>query len=195
MNRRSFLKGTLFGFIGAVLCPKDLFSIPINYEKNKFAFGGEIKLNKDSDDTEIPKDLIKFAKDFSNNFKRLSNNGLYISSCGKYQIKYFDYLRGNHSGKIIDTPYRVSNRTGIMEFSKVKMIDMPQSFIFNAVIWCYLIYKAPSDYVAADVKSINCSLKNGFSKKELFTKYCDIFKSNMYEFNINRKIKRKFKII
>jgi hypothetical protein len=73
-----------------------------------------------------------------------------------------------------------------MEFSKFKMVDMPQSIIFNGVIWCYLIYKKPSDYIGADVKSIQCSLENGFSKKELFNEYCNIFKGNLTEFNMDR---------
>lgn len=186
MNRRNFLKGTVFGFIGAVICPKDLFSTPIDDEKNKFSYGGKIGLDKDSDDNEIPKDLIKFAKEFSDNFKRLSHNGVYGSFCGKYRIDYVDYLRDSYSNEIIVTPYRVSNSSGRMEFSKVKMVDMPQSVIFNAVIWCYLIYKNPSDYIGADIKSIRCSIENGFSKKELFIKYCDIFKENPSEFNTDR---------
>jgi hypothetical protein len=178
MNRRSFLKGSVFGFIGAVLCPKELFSTPIVNENNESTI--------DSDDSEIPKDLIKFAKDFSGNFKRLTNNGVYGSRCGKYQIKYVDYLRDTHSGQIMTTPYRVSNATGIMEFSKLKMADMPQSIIFNGVIWCYLVYKKPSDYIGADIKSIQCSIENGFSKKELFNQYCGIFKENLTEFNMDR---------
>jgi hypothetical protein len=179
MNRRNFLKGTLFGFIGAVICPKDLFSTPIVNENNELA--------NNSDNIKIPKDLIRFAKDFSGNFKRLSNNGVYGSRCGKYQIKYVDYLRDTYDEiQIISTPYRVSNSTGIMEFSKLRMKDMPQSIIFNGVIWCYLIYKNPSDYIGADMKSIKLSIENGFSKKELFNQYCNIFKDNLTEFNMDR---------
>lgn len=186
MNRRNFLRGSVFGFIGAVLCPKDLFSTPIGDEKNKFACGGEIKLNNDSNDIEIPKDLVKFAKDVSENFNQLSYNASVCSRCGKYKIKYVDYLRDTYDDRIISTPYRVSNSTGIMEFSRLKMKDMPKSIIFNGVIWCYLIYKNQSDYIGADIKSIKFSIENGFSKKELFNQYCNIFKDNLTEFNMDR---------
>jgi len=185
MNRRNFLKGTVFGFIGAILCPKDIFSSPV-HDKNNELHKVNLKLNNDFDDSEIPKDLIRFAKEFSEIFKLLSDKGSYISHCGKYSIKCVDYLRDNESGQIFSTPYRVSNSTGIMEFSKLRMKDMPQSIIFNGVVWCYLVYKNPSDYIGADIKSIQCSVKNGFSKKELFKQYCNIFKDNLTEFNMDR---------
>lgn len=185
MNRRNFLRGAMFGFIGAVICPKDLLSTPIANEKKELA-KADFKSKNDSDDGKIPKDLIKFAKEFSDNFKRLSNNGVYCSNCGKYKIKYVDYVRDVHNRKVISTPYRVSHSTGIMEFSKIRMKDMPQSIIFNAVIWCYIISKEPLDYIGADIKSIECSIKNGFSKKELFIQYCDIFKKNLTEYNMYR---------
>jgi hypothetical protein len=184
MKRRSFLRNMVLGITGTLLCPKDIFSTPTSEEKN-ILVKVDVKSNNDSNN-EIPNDLVKFAKEFSENYKGLSDNGTYVSNCGKYRIDYFYQLKDVLSGQILNTPYRVGHATGIMEFSKSKIADMPKSIVFNAVVWCYIMYKEPRDYTNADIKSTQCSLDNGFSKKELFIHYCKMLKGSPSELNTKR---------
>ena len=143
-------------------------------------------IKKSDNPTKIPKELISFAKSFSEKYKKLKC-GTYTSDCGKYTIDYLKNLKDNNTGLIVKTPYRVSHKTGIMDFNKSKMSKMSPSFIFNAVIWCYVKFKIePSDFITADIKSIQCSLENGFSKKEMLVNYCNILNNSPSDLNVNR---------
>lgn len=175
MERRKFLKASIFGFIGLLVTPK-VFSLSDNTD--------EIQTKANHNDDKIPNDLIKFAEQFSKNYKKLKC-GKYTSDCGKYKINYEHRLK-DKTGVFIETPYRIGHTTGIMDFSKSKCVNMPQSFIFNGIIWCYAVTKLhPYDLVKSDLTAIKHSLENGFSKKEMMINYINTFKKTESE-NRNR---------
>lgn len=180
MERRNFLKTSLFGLFGLLIAPKVFSSIDANNIEN------DKHIKSESHNEELPKDLIIFAKYFSENHKILKC-GIYTSDCGKYVINYEHILKDKITGGFIKTPYRVSHKDGVMCFSKSKCVNMPNSFIFNGIIWCYAITKVHiSDYVKSDITSLKCSIENGFSNKELFINTTNIFKKNMTPMNMDR---------
>ena len=174
MERRSFLKSIGLLGLGAFLLPKEVFS-----ESNKNNLVND-EVTPDLDAGKIPEDLMEFARHFSENYKKLKC-GIYTSDCGKYRIDYVH--RRNTENK---SPYGINRCTEIMDFSKSKLVNTTPSYVFNAIIWCYLIKKSPHDYVMADIKSLQCSMENGYSKKELFKNYCRIFKDAPTDLNRKR---------
>ena len=179
MERRSFLKRTVLLGLGGLLCPKEMFSKPKN-ETNQLA--------GDLSDNEIPNDLIKFAKEFSEKYKKLSC-GTYTSGGGKYRIDYVHRRKTDNK-----SPYGVNNHTGIMEFGKSKMVNTPPSYVFNAVIWCQVLFKIrqkneddyENNYRKSDIIALRCSMENGYSKKELFKQYCKVLKGSPSKQNRDR---------
>ncbi len=176
MNRKEFFKKSFLGIVGLALFPNELLSNSAKEINNSL----EVKNN----DIEIPKDLIYFAKHFSSNYKKIKC-GMYISDCGKYRIEYLHRIR-DINGKRENTYGKISHTTSIMYFNKSKMVNMPKSFIFNTIIWCYVAKQEglPTNHIYADLKALKCSLENGYSKKELFVSQCKFLNP---EIRINKK--------
>mgnify|MGYP003395235263 CR=1 FL=1 len=183
MDRRIFLKRTVLLGLGGLICPKEIFSTP---EVNNNTVND--KLNSDLSDKEIPSDLVKFAKEFSEKYKKLSC-GTFISGCGKYRIDYVHRRKTDNK-----SPYGVDIRTGIMEFSKPRTVNTPPSYVFNGIIWCQVLFKIrqkneddyTDNYRKADLKALQCSMENGYSKKELFKQYCKVLKGSPSKQNRDR---------
>ncbi len=180
MNRKEFLKKSFLGLATLMFFPKEIFSSPENPTDKPS--------NDKAPDYLISSDLIKFSKQFSENYKKLKC-GKHVSSCGKYTIAYPHQIRDNYSHKLINTPYRVGHITGIMEFSKSKMCNVSPSVIFHAVIWCQILIKdqpESADYSNADIQALKCAVENGYSKKEISDFIFNMFSKSPSELNKDR---------
>lgn len=132
--------------------------------------------NKDLIDLE----LLKFAKEFSDNYKNYSV-GEYFSDDKKYTIRYIEEIEG------IKTGAKISHKTGIIEIDKsiFKREGYNSDFVFYIILWC-VICKEYLDIKKADRIAIEYYSTTKRSKKNLKTGYLRLFSDVPTELNKER---------
>lgn len=134
-------------------------------------------------------ELLDFAKEFSDNYKRLTV-GNYFSSKKTYHIKYLTKVVDNITGKQLTTGARISNDTGIIQFDKslFKSKEYTSDFIFYIIIWCVSCVNQSNkgDVKSADKNAIKYYLKTGRSKKNIAMGYVKLFSSVSTDLNKER---------
>jgi hypothetical protein len=135
--------------------------------------------------------FVKFAQEFSDECGYLSASSkgdVYTSNNGKFRIDYFDNIR-NSSGKIIQTPARISQLNGRMEVSAEQFREF--TIPMRMAILCheyshYYVNKNPSNEVEADINGLNIYLKLGYPKIDIYNVFLNVFKKSPTMLNKER---------
>ena len=134
-------------------------------------------------------ELLDFAKEFSDNYKRLTV-GNYFSSKKTYHIKYLTNVIDDITGQKLITGARISNHTGIIQLDKslLKSKEYTSDFIFYIIIWCIACNNQSNkgDVKWADKYAINYYLTTGRSKKNIAMGYVKLFSSISTDLNKER---------
>jgi len=135
--------------------------------------------------------FVKFAQEFSDECGYLSaspKGDIYTSNNGKFRIDYFDKIR-NSSGKVIQTPARISQLNGRMEVSaeQFKEFTIPM----RMAILCheyshYYVNTNPSNESEADRNGLNIYLKLGYPKIDIYNVFLNVFKKSPTMLNKER---------
>ena len=137
-------------------------------------------------------ELLDFAKSFSEKYTILSA-GEYFSKDQKYHISYFDELFDN-SSQALSTNCRVSHSSGIMEFSKKRLMveDCTPDFVFFLILWLDTKSNVVRDRTYSDTYVdailLEYYLTTGRSVSNLIKGYADIFSRAEGLHNQNRMV-------
>jgi len=131
-------------------------------------------------------DFIVFAEEFSNKANYLSAGGsMYTSDDGKYKIKYFDVII-DRTGKKLQTPARISNRTGIIEVSKEHFeeytVPMRMAILLHEFSHFYL-NDDHSDEIEADMNALAIYLERGYPAIDAYNVFTTVFANSPTDLN------------
>jgi len=125
--------------------------------------------------------FVNFAQEFSDECGYLSastSGDIYTSNNKKYRIDYFDEIR-NEKGVVVHTPARISQLNGRIECSAKQFreftIPMRMAILLHEYSHYYL-NKNPSNEVEADLNGLNCYLKMGYPKIDVYNVFLNVFK-------------------
>lgn len=134
-------------------------------------------------------ELLNFAKQFSDNYKKLSV-GEYFSGDKKYHISYLARIKDKNTGKILTTGARISTMTGIIELDKFifKSKEYTPDFLFFIILWCVACNNQENkgDMKMADKMAVEYYLTTGRSKKNLALGYIKLFSKVTTDLNKER---------
>lgn len=145
---------------------------------------------------EQTKEFLQLAISFSQQcgFQQATDNGrLFTNPSGTFNIKYYNVIRDNESGQILNTPARIGHKTGIIEIAKVKydLYTIPMRMMILLHEFAHK-YKNPkiglkiSDEVGADINALYIYLGMGFSKIDAICVYANVFLKAQTQSNIER---------
>ena len=141
-------------------------------------------------------DFLTLAIPFSQiaGFTQASENGrVFQTSDKQFTIKYYDVIRDQKSGQIMNTPARIGHRSGIIETSKAKFdsYTIPMRLIILLHEFSHK-YKNPkigldiSDETGADINALYIYLGLGFSKIDAICVFANVFLKAQTKANIER---------
>jgi len=134
-------------------------------------------------------ELLNFAKQFSDNYKKWSV-GEYFSDYKKYHISYFERIKDKITGKVLTTGARISNMSGIIELDKFifKSKEYTPDFLFFIILWCVACngQENKGDMKMADKLAVEYYLTTERSKKNLAFGYIKLFSKVATELNKER---------
>ena len=141
-------------------------------------------------------DFLPLAVQFSQvaGFTAASDKGRIFTTPDKqFTIKYFNAIRDNLSGAVLNTPARIGHRTGIIETAKVKFdtYTIPMRMIILLHEFSHK-YKNPkigleiSNETGADINALYIYLGMGFSKIDAICVFANVFLKAQTKGNIER---------
>jgi hypothetical protein len=122
--------------------------------------------------------FIKFAEEFADRAGYLST-GKYLSSDGKFNIDYLPtIMSGGENGKELNTPARISAKTGKVEVSKKQFVKFTVAGRFAILLHEFshvFANKNVKDEVEADFHAAQIYLALGYPRIELLNIFGSIF--------------------
>ena len=122
--------------------------------------------------------FLPFLSRFCYNAGR-SAEGLYQSDCGRFNVSYQDVLRSKSTGKVVNTPARIGEQSGLIEFSKTAFVPMtvPMRMVIGLHEFShfYLNENGASE-IEADKNALWIYLGLGFPRIEAYQAFLDTFK-------------------
>ena len=153
-------------------------------EKDNFKFIGveKMPLEKRIDIGDISnskiRSFVEFAQRFSFNLDELEPNTIYTSNDRNYYIKLFSEIK-NKNGAEINTPARISKRTGVIQVSKRQFeqftIPMRLAILLHEFAHFYL-NEQMDDEVEADLNGLLLYLGLGYPRIEAYQAFLETFK-------------------
>lgn len=124
------------------------------------------------------KEFIKFAQQFSENLAIL-DYGTYQSDEGNFRIDLFNNIRDN--GKVLSTPARIHNYTGVIEVSKEHFIRY--TVPMRMAILChefshYYMNEIQNDEIEADLNGLKMYLGMGYPVIEAHKSFLHVFQNS-----------------
>lgn len=82
-------------------------------------------------------ELVKFANDFSDNY-RIFSSGTYESDDCNYRIDYLDKIRDKLTKAVVNTPARIGHNSKIIQLDRSKLVSSKENpdFVFFLILWC-----------------------------------------------------------
>jgi hypothetical protein len=134
------------------------------------------------------KSFVEFAQRFSFNIDELEPDTYYTSSDREYYIQLLPKIL-NSKGEEMNTPARVSKRTGIIQVSKKSFdkmtIPMRLAILLHEFSHFYL-NETMDDEVEADLNGLLIYLGLGYPRIEAYQSFLETFKGVPSEQNKNR---------
>lgn len=123
--------------------------------------------------------FVDFAQDFAENAGILSaGSSVYISPDNRFRIDYVDIIRDRDTGKVKNTPARISQMTGIIEISKHHFRDytipMRMAILLHEFSHFY-INKNKRDETEADLNALLIYLGLGYPRIEAHYAFLKVF--------------------
>ena len=153
-------------------------------EKDTFKFIGveKMPLEKRIDISDISnskiRSFVEFAQRFCFNMDELEPNTIYTSNDRNYYIKLFSEIK-NKNGVEVNTPARISKRTGVIQVSKKQFeqftIPMRLAILLHEFAHFYL-NEQMDDEVEADLNGLLLYLGLGYPRIEAYQAFLETFK-------------------
>ena len=153
-------------------------------EKDTFQFIGvqKMPLEKRIDISDISnskiRSFVEFAQRFCFNLDELEPNTIYTSNDRNYYIKLFTEIK-NKNGVEVNTPARISKRTGVIQVSKKQFeqftIPMRLAILLHEFAHFYL-NEQMDDEVEADLNGLLLYLGLGYPRIEAYQAFLETFK-------------------
>lgn len=142
-------------------------------------------------------DFVVFAEEFANKANYLSAGGsIYTSDDGRFKIKYLDIIV-DRSGKVLKTPARISNKTGIIEVSKKHFeeytVPMRMAILLHEFSHFYL-NENHADEIEADLNALAIYLERGYPSIDAYNVFTTVFADSPTDLN-KARFKRLDKFI
>jgi len=142
------------------------------------------------------RDFLSLAVPFSqiSGFSQASEKGrIYTTEDKEFTIKYFDVIRDQKTGQLMNTPARIGHSTGIIETAKVKFdkYTIPMRLVILLHEFSHK-YKNPkigldiTDEIGADINALYIYLGLGFSKIDAICVFANVFLKAQTKGNIER---------
>lgn len=132
--------------------------------------------------------FIIFAQQFAQRAGYLSP-GQYYNSTGEYMISFVDQITAHDSGKLLNTPARISSGSGLVEVSKAKFdkFTIPGRIAILLHEFCHVFANRDvSSEKEADYNAATIYLGLGFPTIDLLNVFSEIFYKADSELNRNR---------
>ena len=127
------------------------------------------------------KEFIAFAQEFCDNagiLKSSKDGLLYESRTGRFKIKYYDRILSPDGKKVLSTPARISNKTAVIEVSKMAFgkysIPMRMVILMHEYSHFYL-NKNMRNEIQADLNGLYYYLGEGYSPIEAHKAFLTVF--------------------
>lgn len=127
-------------------------------------------------------------------FEPASEKGrIFTTEDKEFTIKFFDIIRDQATGKVMNTPARIGHKTGIIETAKVKFDKY--TIAMRLIILLHEFshkYKNPkigleiSNEIGADINALYIYLGLGFSKIDAICVFANVFLKAQTKGNIDR---------
>ena len=131
-------------------------------------------------------EFIKFAEQMSENATILAT-GTYYSDAGKFRIDYLPVIR--EKGKVLNTPARISNRTGRIEVSKSAFarytVPMRMAILLHEFSH-FNLNVVQKDEIEADLNALKIYLGLGYPVVEAHKSFLQVFKKHPTKQNEER---------
>lgn len=123
--------------------------------------------------------FLEFATDFCRLAGVLSaKDSMYMSNDGKFRIDYLNQIVSTRTGKPINTPARISSKTGIMQISKAKFqnytVPMRMFILLHEFSHCYVNENMHSE-IEADLHAISIYMGLGYPRIEALQALTEVF--------------------
>lgn len=131
--------------------------------------------------------FVKFAQEFSEKASILPVNETYLSDDEKFRIDYFSVIK--EGGRNLNTPARISNKTGRMEVSKKHFASYSVPMRMAILLHEYSHFYAnvvTEDEVEADLNAIKVYLGLGYPVIEAHKSFLNVFKKSPSKQNHER---------
>lgn len=143
-----------------------------------------LELEKRLDECDInlsTQSFIRLAQKFSFNAGILNTDVTYTSGNGKFNITYLDEIRDYETKQFIDTPFRISAESGLIEASKKHIINytvpMRMVLLLHEYAHFYLNQDI-SNEVEADIRGLLIYLSLGYPRKEAYEAFDEAVDGN-----------------
>lgn len=134
--------------------------------------------------------FTQFAQEFAERAGELSaNRSIYLSNEGEFRVDYLDIIRDRETGKVLHTPARISQSTGIIEISKTHFlkytVPMRMAILLHEFSHFYL-NRNMKDEVEADLNALMIYLGLGYPRIEAHQAFLEVFKGSPSDLNVRR---------
>ena len=133
-------------------------------------------------------ELIKFAKKFSKNFKKIGEGDYLSDGKKKYKIRYTNGIKDSHRERMLSTFCRVSIKDKHMEFDRkaLRKKDIHIDFVFFLILWCIARLKVKSEFEADAI-----TVKYYFTTGRSFIPVLNGWKKQFFISKFNNKMNTK----
>lgn len=127
-------------------------------------------------------------------YEAASDSGrLFRTANGEFNIKYYNVIRDQATGRALNTPARIGHRTGQIEAAKVKFdtYTIPMREIIIDHEFCH-VYRNPKiglpieNEIGADLNALYLYLGRGYSKIDAICVFANVFLKAQTKGNIER---------
>lgn len=138
-------------------------------------------LERKMDVSDIANPDLRSFLPFLNRFCYNAGNaqvGFYQSDCGRFNISYQDVLRSKQSGKEVNTPARIGEISGLIEFSQKAFVGMtvPMRMVIGLHEFAHFwLNQNGSSEIEADKNALLIYLGLGYPRIEAYQAFLETF--------------------